>query len=643
VVGSLSDLSFSGGLLPGANPRSARLYLTAFFRLQDPDAVEPFFQGRPVTLRRKLPRPEAEALCDRLRRAGLDCRVIDRDSPPPRARAATDSAGPNPFQVRADSDHRVNPEAAQFAFLAAAIASGLLALLLLILVIDALRWSPPPPLTGPRDTAVDRAGRLYLLTADAILILDRSGRGSDSIAARDLGLASFTAPLLPQNDGVLLVGGRSGNSGAAQSWRCDRVADRCRPLLEPSPLRARALADAGPAGGVHALDGEQLLWIDAGGVRARAALPTAVPRPRLLYDDGLLVASLDNGPLLAVLRPDPAAFGVQLDAPLLLPPAPGNGDPPVIVDFARWGEGWGALLAAPGQAPALHLFDNDWGHRQRVELPSGMRATRLQSWGQRLLAIDPGSPTLARLHAGAGSAVPFLPAPFLERQQQRQASARWQSRARGLALASTAVALGAALLALLLAAERRHGRDAAAAKPELILEHERQRFSWFPVDEQARRARYRQLTALAALALCASAASALTLGPAAALLLLALTAMLAGLAAACGSPAGHIGLHGSRLLLVDHGGRYQGAAASAFGRRGPFLLRGAVAVNLGSRLLPAFPPALLAALARSGAPSSAAPPLRTVAATLLRGRHPLALGAAGAFLCLLGAAASAVL
>ncbi|HBO13582.1 MAG TPA: hypothetical protein DD491_12415, partial [Halieaceae bacterium] len=82
----MSDLTFSGALLPGADPRRARLQLTALFRLTDPDAVEPFFRGGRVTLRRGLTPAEAERLCERLRAAGLDCEV----SPEPETEPETE-------------------------------------------------------------------------------------------------------------------------------------------------------------------------------------------------------------------------------------------------------------------------------------------------------------------------------------------------------------------------------------------------------------------------------------------------------------------------------------------------------------------------------------------------------------------------
>ncbi|KGE03867.1 hypothetical protein HRUBRA_01539 [Pseudohaliea rubra DSM 19751] len=145
---------------------------------------------------------------------------------------------------------------------------------------------------------------------------------------------------------------------------------------------------------------------------------------------------------------------------------------------------------------------------------------------------------------------------------------------------------------------------------------------------------------LAALAL--ALAGALGGQLAATLASLALAAFAAGIAGSCAASAGHVGVAGRRVLITDHRGVYQGGAANTFCRRGPFLLRGDVAVNLGSARLPGFPRALESALARAGVDTADPPEPTTVAAVLLRGRHPLALGAAGAFLIALLALAAAL-
>jgi hypothetical protein len=122
---------------------------------------------------------------------------------------------------------------------------------------------------------------------------------------------------------------------------------------------------------------------------------------------------------------------------------------------------------------------------------------------------------------------------------------------------------------------------------------------------------------------------------------LSLAALAGGVAGSCLAPAGHVGIAGRRLLVTDHREVYQGGAADSFRRRGPFLLRGDVVLNLGTASLPAFPPSLDAALTRAGAGAADPPAAGTVAAALLRARHPLALGLAGAgILALVGLAAA---
>jgi hypothetical protein len=234
---------------------------------------------------------------------------------------------------------------------------------------------------------------------------------------------------------------------------------------------------------------------------------------------------------------------------------------------------------------------------------------------------------------------PFRSSLFAALVREQRESLAWRSTASTLLRCTLAAALGGALLALLLASDRRRRHVDA---PALRLDREHGAFLWFPSLAPARRRRGRQAIVLATAATVLAAGAALGGQPGAALASLALAALASGVAGSCLAPAGHVGIAGRRLLVADHRGVYQGGDADSFRRRGPFLLRGDVVLSLGTAGLPAFSPSLDAALTRAGAGAADPPGAGTVAAALLRARHPLALGLAGAgILALVGLAAAA--
>jgi hypothetical protein len=648
----VSDLTFSGALLPGADPRRARLQLTALFRLTDPAAVEPFFRGEPVTLRRGLPADEAERLCERLRDAGLDCQV----SPAPRAEpkpepepepeakpepepepepkpgakpsrapqpATPQPATPNLFQVRPDVPAALTDEAAQLRWLAALIASVVLAAALIAVTFAGLRGSPPAPVAGPVATGVDGAGQLYLLTRDAILLHDRAGHDLLRLDAKRLGLSDLAPPFFVGGDGSLVLRAR-GEDGALAPWQCAPAGGACQVLPVVAPLRAVAGSRDGQ---LHVLDGTGLLLLKEGAARARVALPVTAPAPRLLSESGLLYLAAE-GTMVGVHRPDPASYGEQLDALLLMAPAFAA---TAVRDFAFFAEQWWALLEDEAGTVALHRFDTRWAPRGAVPLPADFDARELQPWGRQLLVLDPDSPALQRVDSEGRLGAPFRSSLLTALAREQREALAWRTTAATLLRCILAAALGGALMTLLLAADRRRRRVEA---PALRLDREHGAFLWFPALVAARRQRARQAAVLALAATLLALAAALGDQPGTALAGLALGAVAAGVAGSCATSAGHIGIAGRRLLVTDHRGVYQGGAAGSFHRRGPFLLRGDVVLNLGTTGLPAFPPSLAAALTRAGAADAA--PISAVAATLLRARHPLALGVATA--CLLAAA-----
>ncbi|HKK22353.1 MAG TPA: hypothetical protein VJ947_01595, partial [Pseudohaliea sp.] len=407
----------------------------------------------------------------------------------------------------------------------------------------------------------------------------------------------------------------------------------CETLDLPAP--PLALAAGSPAGVLHLLSGAGLTRIDGAGGQIRTALTPDTPAARLRSEGGLLYLAGD-GPMIAVRRPDPAGYGEQLDALLLLPPGFATG---AIRDFARFAGQWWALLEDESGGVELHRFDGAWAHRGAVSLPADLAPARLQPWGQQLLVFEAAAAAAQRVGPDGRVGSPFRSSLLDALQAEQRERQAWQAAGARALRSFLAVALGVALLALLLAADRRRR---PGAPPALRLDREQHAFLWFPALVAPRRQRARQTALLAIAALLLGSAGALSGALSPALGAFALGALAAGIAGACAAPAGHLGLRGRRLLLVDHRGVYQGGAADRCHRCGPFLLCGDVALNLGTRTLPTFPRAVAAALSRAGVDERPAARLASLAAVLLRARHPLALGTAAGFLLGLAAVASAL-
>ncbi len=79
------NLVFAGQLLPGTDPERARRTLAGFFGLKNTDAVDGFFRGQAVPLRRNLTRVDALRLYKQLRAVGLICEVpkAEKETPTP--------------------------------------------------------------------------------------------------------------------------------------------------------------------------------------------------------------------------------------------------------------------------------------------------------------------------------------------------------------------------------------------------------------------------------------------------------------------------------------------------------------------------------------------------------------------------------
>ena len=432
------DLIFTGRLLPGADPRHARLRLTAFFRLTDPADVELFFRGGEVILRRALPQAEAQSLCERLIAGGLDCRLQERDAavrererdpepapePDPGIRpggdAATLSAAPpNLFQIRSDRPRQRVPDAdaAQLRFLASAMGTGIAGVVFAAAMLTRLFWwSPGDPVSGPESIVAAADGTLYMLAANQVLVHNRGGGELGAVSAEALGLSDIDRLLDAAAGALYLSAAQAGDQPVARRpWRCTLEAasgsGKCAPLTARA-LAVESLAGSGLSDALFAVTADwQLLRISDGAAREHAILADSAVAPRLINHRGLLLVNSGEGPGLGVYRPDTAAFGQQLDEILLLHPEAVAREQQRVVDFALTAEtSW--VLLADDRTAGLYAFDATWAPLQAVNLPNGFVPAHLASWRDRLLVYTPEALQVQRVRPDGQVEAPWFPTVF---------------------------------------------------------------------------------------------------------------------------------------------------------------------------------------------------------------------------------------
>lgn len=627
---------FSGNLLPGTDAWQARLRLTAFFRLTDPAAVESFFLGSTVTLRRALPQAEAEALRDRLIAGGLDCRLIARFEP---GIGEASAPPPNLFQIRRDphAPEQLDADTLQLRFLATAVGTGLAGLALAAALLARLIWwSPSSPVSGPTGISAAEDGTLYLLAGNRLLVHNRAGSSTAEFSAADLGLQAIDQLLQVREGRPILSATAEDDPSALRPWLCSLTAAEAADsaaceALTSAPLALDSLTTSALTDTLFAITEDRaLVRIEAGEAADRVPLPAINPSLRLINHRGLLLLNNSEGPGLAVHRPDATTFGQQLDEILLLHPQALAREQNRISDFAVTAGARWALLSSDSTT-GLYRFEDSWAPAEAVALPGSPVPQRLATWRDRLLVYSPNSLRIDRIN-GQGR----IEAPLLSDSLDALAASSRARSARdralftlGLTGLGVATAIGAFFTWIALHGRSRQPRRGLA--PAFMLEHRLRQLHWLSPDPG--RAAARRGWALAATAAALLTAVALVTGQAnLAAVSLPMLFLALGALHCLSLPVVQVGCSPTDLALVDHRGIYQTGPRDSFQVLGPFILRGGVIGCLG---LPGLP-GLHCADAADGQRAGAGPPLpgtcptahpASVVDLLLRSRHPLLLPA----------------
>jgi hypothetical protein len=494
------------------------------------------------------------------------------------------------------------------------------------------------PASGPSAVAAAPSGALAMLAGNTLLLHDRAGVGSESIALADSGIPGAVTPFAYNTSGELLLHA-SPNSGAdnfTQLHRCNADFTDCDPV--PVEGHAQAMTTHPLTGEIFLAGMDRLVKLSPQG-KLLAETELALPdRPVILLDSGLLFINSRDGPAISVYRYENSAFGEQLDEILLLPPPAVAEEQTRARDFVRAGTYWWVRLENPETRSAgFYLFDSDWNYQGEANAGEGWEQAHMLAWGQKVLLWKDSAATLKRFSAEGQPEAALqsdLLTSFIARQQRNTqlANLAW---AASFSLFAAIAAIGAMLgYHQYLRSMVYHSRPTRGAESldELIAN-----IHW--IDPAAgHQAAIKRLwlsysvVAAAIIMVCIGLGVNLTQLAAA---LIALSGPAIALILFQRSEPAHVGTLEEQLILVDHRQMYHAASGHRIQHRGPFLLIDDVVVFVGSNALPALSMEQFAATVAPVVNKGTRVDRKTVLVKLLDSGHPLARGVTiigGAFL-----------
>ena len=486
--------------------------------------------------------------------------------------------------------------------------------------------------SGPAGVAASKQGELLIIAGDYLLIHDRAGVASKSIAANKLGLKNLSAPVSYTPSGKVLLQASSKNEtdNNVILWLCDLTQESCASLVTENP--ATTLNSLR----VHDLNGDLFIADGSAGkllkLSANGALKSAVDRPLpdkpvLRLDSGLLFINSKQGPAISVLRYEDTAFGQQLDEILLLPPPALEREHTRVWDFASNGNHWWVTLFNPDNGDsALYLFDRDWSYVRQLSRDEMNLAGQLVNWGRKILLFSQQQSGVLRYgEAGAEEAIfhsPLLEDIINERASKRQLTAL--ARYSFIVLLLT-IAIGGFAYAYFYSVRALvyKSRPARGADP---LDDIADQIHWVKA-ASTRSGQLRHASIACVILALAVLVTLMGLGVSAVQLLAAMIALIgpfAGLQLILRSEPEHLGLSNEQLVLVDHRQLYHLASGPRIHYRGPFVIIDDVVIFTGTVLLPTLDRSQLDSLARPLIRAGIRVDRKTVLIKLIESHHPVA-------------------
>ena len=486
--------------------------------------------------------------------------------------------------------------------------------------------------SGPAGVAASKQGELLIIAGDYLLIHDRAGVASKSIAANKLGLKNLSAPVSYTPSGKVLLQASSKNEtdNNVILWLCDLTQESCASLGTENPVTTLNSLR------VHDLNGDLFIADGSAGkllkLSANGALKSAVDRPLhdkpvLRLDSGLLFINSKQGPAISVLRYEDTAFGQQLDEILLLPPPALEREHTRVWDFASNGNHWWVTLFNPDNGDsALYLFDRDWNYVRQLSRDEMNLAGQLVNWGRKILLFSQQQSGVLRYgEAGAEEAIfhsPLLEDIINERASKRQLTAL--ARYSFIVLLLT-IAIGGFAYAYFYSVRALvyKSRPARGADP---LDDIADQIHWVKA-ASTRSGQLRHASIACVILALAVLVTLMGLGVSAVQLLAAMIALIgpfAGLQLILRSEPEHLGLSNEQLVLVDHRQLYHLASGPRIHYRGPFVIIDDVVIFTGTVLLPTLDRSQLDSLARPLIRAGIRVDRKTVLIKLIESHHPVA-------------------
>ncbi|MEP5568728.1 MAG: hypothetical protein ABJN62_12885 [Halioglobus sp.] len=545
------------------------------------------------------------------------------------------TGAPNLYQLRA---FRNKPEVKQRPVLAREkarkgllIGAAALAVLLLLLGRFA-SLTTQTIISGPTAIASNSKGELTILAGDQLLIHDRSGVASESIASSDLELEKLSGPLNYTPSGKLLLQGQAKGSidTTPALWECDLGLKSCLPfevedqLVTISNLRVHPLI-----GDIFIADAsaQTLLKVSADGeLKATVERPLAA-QTALWLDSGLLFVSSQQGPAISVLRYEDQAFGQQLDEILLLPPPALEREHTRVHDFTSNGNHWWVTLYNPGTGDsALYLFDRDWNYTKQLDRGKILDGGHLVNWGRKVLLFSQHQAAIKR-YGESGEEEALLRSELLGKMIADETSntelidLAWQLSL----LVAFAIALGGFAYAYLysIRALVYKNRPTLGAEPLDDIADQIQWIDKKPTrSEQLRHASiaYGVLAVAVLVILIGFGVSAVSLVAA----MIALCGPFAALQLILRSDPEHLGVRNEQIVVADHRQMYHLALGPRIHYRGPFVMIDDVVIFTGTSLLPALDQGQLKTLAAPLIHAGIRVDRKTVWVKLMESHHPVA-------------------
>ena len=290
-------------------------------------------------------------------------------------------------------------------------------IVLTVLAIGVWAWSGGrvKQISGPSELVIDPAGHLFVQMQNYLLEHDTDGRFVERHDLSELGVERVLGAIRFFSNGDILlrrgVDSRSlldniraymrlsnekplrSDSQEAGIFRCNLRTDSCRPFgSEPIDFTATfGLYIDWTTDEVYISDTTRhvLRKYSATGESLGAATDGFYFPNELLVHDGRLYVANTNHHHIRIVEPATGSFGTEIDSADVIPAEANRSAHNWPSHLARVGDEWWVNnMRTTMDEGGIYIFDNDWGFRRKVDLPSGADPISLTAFGAEVLISD---------------------------------------------------------------------------------------------------------------------------------------------------------------------------------------------------------------------------------------------------------------